>query len=176
LSAVSEDGYSYAWIAEVYDSKFIYCDYYENKFYRQEYTRDGDNVSLTDNKVEVFSEWLSKEEKDALDALKADYASLVEFKANTEAAQLQAQKDAIFASEEFANIVETKAFTKLVENSKNYTVEECEQMAKDILDDCNDYVTNFAAKNDGKNKPKVIGFAGVGKPEKEKPYGDLFDD
>ena len=176
LSAVSEDGYSYAWIAEVYDSKFIYCDYYENKFYRQGYTRDGDNVSLADNKVEVFSEWLSKEEKDALDALKVDYASLVEFKANTEAAQLQAQKDAIFASEEFANIVETKAFAKLVENSKNYTVEECEQMAKDILDDCNDYVTNFAAKNDGKKKPKVIGFAGVGKPEKEKPYGDLFDD
>ena len=176
LSAVSEDGYSYAWIAEVYDSRFIYCDYYENKFYRQGYTRDGDNVSLEDNKVEVFSEWLSKEEKDALDALKADYASLVEFKANTEAAQLQAQKDAIFAREEFVNIVETKAFTKLVENSKNYTIEECEQMAKDILDDCNDYVTNFAAKNDGKKKPKVIGFAGAGKPEKEKPYGDIFDD
>ena len=176
LAAEDEDNYCYSWILEVYDDKFIYQDYLEGKFYRQDYSKDGENVSLGENKVEVFNEWLSKAEKDALDALKADYAVLKEFKADTEAAQLQAQKDAIFAREEFANIAETKAFAKLVENSKNYTIEECEQRAKDILDDCNDYVANFAAKNDGKKKPKVIGFADTGKPEKEKPYGDLFDD
>lgn len=175
LSAVSEDGYSYAWIAEVYDSKFIYCDYNENKFYRQGYTRDGDNVSLEDNKVEVFSEWLSKEEKDALDALKADYAVLKEFKADTEAAQLQAQKDAIFAKEEFAGIIETKAFKKLVEDSKDYTVDECEQRAKDILDDCNDYVANFATTDDGRKKPQALGLNFNKKETKKSPYGNLFN-
>lgn len=176
LAAEDEDNYYYAWILEVYDDKFIYQDYLEGKFYRQDYSKDGENVSLGENKVEVFNEWLSKAEKDALDALKEDYAALKEFKEDTEATQLQAQKDAIFAREEFANIVKTKAFTKLVENAKNYTLEECEQKAKDILDDCNDYMVNFAANDDGRKKPRVIGFTNASKPEKEKPYGDLFDD
>ena len=138
------------------------------------FCRDGDNVSLEDNKVEVFSEWLSKEEKDALDALKADYASLVEFKANTEAAQLQAQKDAIFAKEEFVGIANTKAFKKLIEDSKDYTIDECEQKAKDILDACNDFATNFAAKDDSK-KSDTIGFNFNKKESKKGPYGNLFN-
>ena len=175
LAATSEDGYYYVWILEVYDDKFIYCDAMEGKYYRQNYSKDGENVALGENKVEVFNEWLSKAEKDALDALKEDYAALKEFKANTEAAQLQAQKDTIFAREEFAGIVKTKAFKKLVDNSANYTLEECEQRAKDILDDCNDYV-NFAAQDDDKKKPKVFGFSVDNKKEKKKKaYGNLFD-
>ena len=175
LAATSEDGYYYVWILEVYDDKFIYCDAMEDKYYRQDYSRDGENVALGENKVEVFNEWLSKAEKDALDALKADYAALAQFKIDTEAAQLQAQKDAIFAREEYSDIKETKAFKKLVENSKNYTVEECEQRANDILEDCNSYVTNFAAKDDAK-KPKVLGFSVDAKKEKKKKaYGNLFD-
>ena len=170
-------------IRSVYGNYFYMYGWYNNKLYKVGYSVDGENVSLEGDRQEMFEIIVSESEKLAIDKMREDYSALEEkynelreFKANTEAAQLQAQKDAIFSREEFAGIVETKAFKKLVENSKNYTIEECEQMAKDILDDCNDYVTNFAAKNDGKKHPKVIGFANANKPEKEKPYGDLFDD
>ena len=175
LAAESEDNYYYAWILEVYDDKFIYQDYMEGKFYRQDYSKDGENVALGENKVEVFNEWLSKAEKDALDALKADYSALKEFKANADAAKLQADKDAVFAREEFSAIVETKAFKKLVENSVNYTLEECEQRAKEILDDCNDYVTNFASQDNGAKKPDVLAFNFNKKEPKKGPYGNLFN-
>ena len=176
LAATSEDNYYYAWILEVYDDKFIYQDYMEGKFYRQDYSKDGENVALGENKVEVFNEWLSKAEKDALDALKADYTALKEFKNNYDAAELKAQKDAIFAREEYSSIVETKAFKKLIEDSANYTLEECEQKANKILDDCNDYITNFAAKNNETNKPKTLGLNFNAKPSKKKTaYGGLFD-
>lgn len=166
----------FLYIESVYDGYFYYADYFTGDAYKQAYKVRKDVVSFNGDPERVYREFVTQAEKDELENMRKNYAELVKFKADTEAAQLQAQKDAIFAREEFANIVETKAFTKLVENSKNYTIEECEQMAKDILDDCNDYVTNFAAKNDGKKKPKVIGFANAGKPEKEKPYGDIFDD
>jgi hypothetical protein len=166
----------FLYIESVYDGYFYYADYFTGDAYKQAYKVRKDVVSFNGDPERVYREFVTQSEKDELENMRKNYAELVKFKADTEAAQLQAQKDAIFAREEFANIVETKAFTKLVENSANYTIEECEQMAKDILDDCNDYVTNFAAKNDGKKKPKVIGFAGAGKPEKEKPYGDIFDD
>ena len=175
LAAESEDGYYSTWILEVYDDKFIYNDYLEGKFYRQNYSKDGENVTLGENKVEVFNEWLSQAEKDALDALKADYVALKAFESEVKAAQLQAQKDAIFAKEEFTSIAETKAFKKLIENSKNYTVEECEQKANDILDACNDFATNFAAKDEGKNKSNFMAFNLNKKESKKGPYGNLFN-
>lgn len=176
LGAENEDNYYYAWILEVYDDKFIYQDYLEGKFYRRDYSKDGENVALGENKVEVFNEWLSKAEKDALDALKEDYAALKEFKSNYDAVELKAQKDAIFAREEYSSIIETKAFKKLIEDSANYTLEECEQKANSILEDCNDYITNFAAKDADINKPKTLGLNFNAKPSKKKTaYAGLFD-
>ena len=175
LSAESDEDYYYTWIIEVFDNKFIYQDYMENKFYRRGYSNDGDNVALDENKVEVFNEWLSQAEKDALDALKADYAALKAFKANVEADQLQSQKDAIFVKEEFAGIANTKAFKKLIENSKDYTIEECEQKAKDILEACNDFAMNFAAKDEGNQQSDCFGFNFNKKESKKGPYGNLFN-
>ena len=176
LAATSEDGYCYNWIVEVYDDKFIYQDCVEGKFYRQGYSKDVENVALGEDKVEVFNEWLSQAEKDALDALKADYSVLKAFKETYDAAQLQAQKDAVFAREEFASVVNTKAFKTLMENSKDYTIEECEQKAKTILEDCNDYVANFASQDVDPKKPKTLGLNFNAKPSKKKvAYAGLFD-
>ena len=176
LYTEADDDFYGTWILEVYDDKFIYQDYLEGKFYRRDYSKDGENVSLGENKVEVFNEWLSQAEKDALETLKADYAALVEFKTNYDAVELQAQKDAIFAREEFASIVNTKAFKTLMENSKDYTLEECEQKAKTILEDCNDYVANFASQDNDTKKPKTLGLNFNAKPSKKKiAYAGLFD-
>jgi hypothetical protein len=118
---------------------------------------------------------LTESEKLAIEKMREDYAALVEFKKSTEANQLQAQKDAIFAKEEFASIVETKSFKNLVENSKDYSIEECEQKAKDILEDFNSFAANFSAQ-DNTNKTKSLGFNFADKDtKKKKAYGRLFD-
>ena len=176
LATEAEDEYYYTWILEVFDDKFIYQDYMEGKFYRRDYSKDGENVALGENKVEVFNEWLSQAEKDALDALKADYAVLKTFKETHDAAELQSKKDAIFAREEFDTVVNTKAFKKLMEDSINYTLEECEEKAKNILEDCNDYVANFASQDNETKKTKTLGLNFNAKPSKKKiAYAGLFD-
>ena len=106
-------------------------------------------------------------------ALEAKYNELVQFKADTEAAALQAKKDAIFADEKYSKVAETKAFKKLVENSAEYSIEECEQKADDILDDFSTYAVNFAATEET-NKPQVLGFNVDTKKPKKKAYGNLF--
>lgn len=177
-----ENDDEYYYIREVFDNYFVMQDWWNNKIYKQNYAVDGENVSLEGDRVEVFEILVTKEEKEALDALQSNYTALegkynelVEFKANTEAGQLQAQKDAVFAREEFASIVETKSFKKLVENSKDYSVEECEQRAKDILEDFNSFAANFSAQGETQ-KPKVLGFNfSKDNTKKSKPYGSLFD-
>ena len=173
LSTESEDEYYYNWIIEVYDNKFIYQNYTDGKFYRRGYERDGDNVSLNDNTTEVFSEWLSKEEKDALEALKADYSALKEFKENYESTQLKAQKDEVLAKEEYACLAETEAFKQLIVDAANYSVEELTIKA-DLLFAAHVKSTGEFSKKPEKTNSMVFNVSTADKVSK-KPYGNLFD-
>ena len=176
LRANSDDEYYYAWIVEVYDDKFIYEDSNDWKYYRQKYAKDGDNVSFDGERVEVFSEWLSQEEKDALDTLKADYAELKSFKEKYDASELKAQKDAIFAKAEYAILVDDDAFKTLVNEAEKFSVEEVEAKVKSIFADHVIKTGTFSAKPAEENKPNTIGLNFNAKPSKKKSaYGGLFE-
>ena len=162
------------WIAEVYDSKFIYQDYSDNKFYRQKYAKDGDNVALDGEPVEVFSEWLSKDEKDALDALKADYAALREFKENYDLSMIRAEKDAILNSNEYAEISESDEFKTLVSEMDKYSVDEIKVKA-DLLFAAS-MKKKFSFSVSTENKPHSVSVDLSAKASKNKPYGKLFND
>ena len=175
LLAVESDDHYYTWILEVYDDKFIYQDYMENKFYRRGYSKDGENVSLDENKIEVFNEWLSKAEKDALDALKADYAALKEFKGNYDESVIKAQKTDILDKAEYECLVDNKEFAQLRTDMDKYSVEEVSTKADLIFAAHMKSTMEFAAK-DGTKKPKVLGFSvDTKKEKKKKAYGNLFD-
>ena len=174
LAAASEDEYFYTWIVEVYDNEFIYQDYMEGKFFRQNYSKDGDNVSLGESRVEVFNEWLSKEERNALETLKADYAVLKSFKENYEADKLKAEKDAIFAREEYSVLADNESFKVLVTEAEKYSVEEIELQLKSVFADHVIKTGTFSVKNDAENKSKTIGFNFGSKAKKTGAYGDLF--
>lgn len=174
IAAKSEDDYYYTWIAEVYDSKFIYQDCRENQFYRQKYTKDGDNIALDGDPVEVFSEWLSKDEKDALDALKSDYAALKDFKESHDAEQTKAEKMAVLDSAEYAEIKETDEFKALVSEMDKYSVEEIKVKADLLFAASMKKKFNFEEKPEKKNS---VGINFNAKPNKKKQaYAGLFDD
>jgi hypothetical protein len=184
LATESENGYYYTWILEVFDDKFIYHDSMEDKFYRQDYSKDGDNVTLGENKVEVFNEWLSKAERDALDALKADYAALEaqynelkEFKDNYDAKELHSQREAILNADEYSVLAENEDFKTLVADMDKYSVDELKVKADLVFAAHIKSTGEFSAKKEDVNKPKVIGFSVNTKgTKKTKAYGSLFDD
>lgn len=176
LAATTEDGYYYVWILEVYDDKFIYCDAMEDKFYRQNYSKDGENVTLGEDKVEVFNEWLSKAEKEALDALKADYAALKAFKETYDASVEQAKKTDVLDKAEYECLAENAEFTQLRADMDKYSVEEISTKADLIFAAHMKSKMEFSAKDEGKKKPNVLGFAAnTTKDKKKKAYGNLFD-
>lgn len=177
----TEDEYYY--IREVFDNYFIMQDWYNNKIYKQNYAIDGEDVTLEGDRVEVFEILVTKEEKDALDTLKENYAALEdkydelkEFKDNYDAAELKAKKDAIFAREEYSVLIEDEAFKSLQKDAKNFSVEEVETRAKYIFADYIIKAGEFSAKKDNK-KSKVLGFNfDKGSNKSKKPYGNLFAD
>ena len=176
LNAYSDDGYSYAWIIEVYDNKFIYEDWTDEgyKFFRQTYSKDGDNVALDGERVEVFNEWLSKDEKDALSTLKSDYAELKAFKEKYDATQVKTEKEAILNSEEYSEISNSDEFKALISEMDKYSVEEIKVKA-DLL-----YAASMKKKfmNESKKSENKhsVGFNYQAKPNKKKQaYSGLFD-
>lgn len=174
----TEDEYYY--IREVFDNHFIMQDWWNNKIYKQDYAVDGENVSLEGDRVEVFEILVTKEEKDALDALKENYAALEgkynelkEFKDNYDAAELKSKKDEIFAREEYSVLAEDEAFKTLITDAEKFSIEEVETKAKSIFADYVIKAGDFSAKNEN-SKPKTLGFNFNKKESKKGPYGNLF--
>ena len=175
LNAYSDDGYSYAWIIEVYDNKFVYEDWTDEgyKFFRQTYSKDGDNIAFDGDRVEVFNEWLSKAEKDALDELKSNYAELKAFKDSYDATALRAEKDAVFASAEYDEIRESNEFKALMSNMDAYSVDELKVHADLLFAASMKKKYNFEAKQPKKGAVSMN--FNVEPDKKKEAYAGLFN-
>ena len=169
------EGDYWCWILNTYDNNFIYQSGEDGRFYKRNYSVDGDSIALGEDIVEVFSEWLTQEEKDAIAALKADYAKLKEFKESAELAEMNAKKDAIFARDEYSVLADDEAFAELKKNAEKYSIDEIEEKAKVIFADYVMQKGQFALEHKDEKKPtKKIG-VNFSKPTKKNPYGNLFD-
>ena len=153
------------------NSYVIMEDFWSGKAYRQSYKREEDSFSLVGDRVEVFANWLTKEEEASLADMRSNYEALKQFKVDTEAAQLHAQREEILSDAKFESIAETDAFKNLVEKMDEYSVKDLEKEAKVLLAD--QFSATFAVEET--KKPKKIGFSTKDPDDKEKPYGNLFD-
>lgn len=181
LDIYEEEDNEWYWITNVYDDYFIFENWDGNKLYKQSYSIDGDNVTLSGDRQEMFKMILTESEKLAIDKMREDYSALEAkynelktFKDNYEAAELKAKKDAIFARSEYSVLAEDEAFKSLVADAEKFSVEEVEAKAKAIFADYVIKTGEFSAKDDGEKKPKVIGFNFNKKETKSGPYGNLF--
>ena len=155
----------------VYEDYVVMCDYWSGRYYKQSYTSENDNYSLTGDRVEVYAEFVTSDEQKELDAMRSNYASLKEFKENAEKNELHAKREEILNNEKFASISDSDAFKELVKNMDNYSLDELEKEAKIIFAD-NISIETFAQNTDNKNTIKV--FANVTKSKKDSRYGNLF--
>ena len=181
LDIYEEEDNEWYWITNVYDNYFIFENWDGNKLYKQSYSIDGDNVTLSGDRQEVFKMILTESEKLAIDKMREDYSALEAkynelktFKDNYEAAELKAKKDEIFTRSEYSVLAEDEAFKALVSDAEKYSVDEVEAKAKAIFADYVIKTGTFSAKDDDEKKPKVLGFNFNKKEDKKSPYGNLF--
>ncbi len=184
ISIYDEEDNEWYFITNVYDDYFIFENWMGDKLYKQSYEVDGDNVSLSGDRQEMFKMILTESEKLAIEKMREDYSilegkynELKAFKDNYDATELKAKKDAIFAKEEYSVLAEDEAFKTLIADAEKFSVDEVEAKAKAIFADYVIKTGEFSAKKDETNKPKVIGFSvDTKKEKKKKAYGNLFND
>lgn len=182
LEVYEQEDNEWYWVTNVFDNYFIFENWDGNKLYKQSYVVDGDNVSLSGDRQEVFKMILTESEKLAIEKMREDYAALEAkynelqtFKDNYDAAQVKAQKDAIFAREEYSVLAEDEAFKTLMADAAKFSVEEVESKVKSIFADFVIKTGEFSTKKDDQ-KMGAMHFStkSVDKTNKN-PYGNLFN-
>ena len=158
----------------VYEDYVVMCDYWSGRYYKQSYTSENDNYSLTGDRVEVYAEFVTSDEQKELESMRSNYAALKEFKETVEKNELHAKREEILNSEKYEAVSETDAFKELVKNMDNYSLEELEKEAKIIFAD-NFNMETFAANTEKTQKNSTVKvFANVNKSKKDNRYGNLF--
>ena len=180
IAQYDEEDNDWYYVRSVYDNYFYMQGWCNNKIYKIGYTVDGENVALDGDRQEMFELIVSESEKMAIEKMREDYAALEtkynelkSFKEQYDSAQVQAEKEAIFASAEYDEIRESDEFKQLVNESEKYTIDELKVKADLLFAASMKKKFNFEAKPEKKN---TVGMHFNEKPSKKKQaYGGLFE-
>lgn len=180
ICVYDEEDNDWYWVTNVYNDYFIFENWFGDKLYKQSYIVDGDSVSLSGDRQEMFKMILSESEKLAIEKMREDYSALETeynelkaFKDNYDATQLKTEKDAVLEAAEYAEIKESDEFKALVADADKYTVEELKIKA-DLMFAAS-MKKKFAIETENVKKHSV-GMNFNAKPNKKKQaYAGLFD-
>ena len=174
LRPIEEAANDCYWIVGVFDNKFIYQSYVDGKYYKQGYSTDGDNVAFSGDRVEVYSEFITAEEKAELDEMRANYSSISEKLSKYEEAEEVAEKMTVFEDAAYENYLETKEFKDLmdVENVKKFTKEELAEKADAALGKVVKATKTFSMSTETEKKSEKPAFFAFAKIEQNSSFLD----
>ena len=115
--------------------------------YKQSFERNGDEYSLVGERVEVFSVWVTEEEKTQLESMKNSYDSMV---AKLQNYENEPAKMEVLNGDEYAGVRESEEFEALMAPEAHFelSVDEVKSKADSILlNAAKNNALNFAAQN-----------------------------
>ena len=176
LAPIENEDNEWYFIDQVYDDRFEYLNWDGTKIFRQFYKTEGDVVSFEGDRVELFQERLTKEEKEALDKIRDNYSALEqevdelkEFKSTKLAEERAFTEEALF--EQFSELDGNAEFEALKSNSSKYEITELEKECYVILGKKN---AKFSSNKPNKNNKVKVTFT-KSEDNSDGEYDELFD-
>lgn len=182
LCSVYRNDSEWCYVSQVYENYFIMEDWDSDKYYKQSYEKDGDNISLSGERIKMFAMLLTESEKLSIEDMRSNYAALKEFKETTEKNELHAQKEAIINTDNYSVLTEKDSegnyvnadFAELVKTMDNYSVEDFETKVKVMHSDYMSAHANFSSVDTKKNTNSVKMLTNVNSTKKKNSrYGNL---
>lgn len=175
ISVYDEQDSDWYGIYAVYDSYFVMQGWMNGKFFKQGYAVEGENVSLSGDRQEVFMMLLTESEKLEIEDMRSNYSVLKEFKDNYDVAQVRAQKEEVLNREEYVDIAETEDFKALAADMDKFSVEEL-TVKCDLMYAAHEKAKRKTFAQETKDKKPMAIMFGVNAVDtaNEKPYGDLW--
>lgn len=184
LCSIYRNDSEWCYVYQVYDEYFIMQDWDSDKYYKQSYTRDEDNIALAGERTEMFAMFLTESEKISIEEMRSNYAELKAFKEEIELNELREKKKEILDSEKYEILAQkdeegkfvNKDYEKLVSEMDNYSLADLETEIKVLHSDYVSEHGNFAlSKPEKKETTTKKQFVSVNKKAaKPSRYGKLF--
>lgn len=115
----------------------IMCGCYGGHSYKQSWGLKDGNYVLKGDREEVFSEWLTSEERDKLNSMRSNYSSLSTqvdgYREKLEKYEAEPEKLSILQSEDYKTIIETPDYAELLNNHFDLSKEELSSKLDSIL-------------------------------------------
>ena len=105
--------------------------YFTGKAYRQTYKLRSDEFSLVGDRVEIFCKWMTEDELNQFENMKANYAALEQYKNDREAEIAHNEKMALLV--DYSSIENTEEYKELVSNIDTYSNDEVVEKADAII-------------------------------------------
>lgn len=161
----------------VYENYLVMIDYWSNRYYKQSYAFDGDNCSLTGDRVEVYAEFVTADEQKELETMRSNYSSISEKLAKYEEAEEIADKMTVFSDEAYSKYLDTEEFKSLMakDTLKKFTKDELIEKADAALGKLNRTHQTFSMntnKTEDKKENKAPSFLAFAKIEHESSFLD----
>lgn len=183
LAPYEEANNDWYWIVEVFDNHFVYQGCMGNYFGQKYVKTENDSVAFDGEPYVLYSEFLTESERAALKEMRSNYASLVQFKADTENAELHAQREAILYDAKYSVLAEkdenneykNEAYAKLVSEMDNYSLTDLEKELKSVFAD---HITNggqFAYAGETEKPTVTKKLFANSTSKKSSRYGNLFN-
>lgn len=173
LAPIEETLNEYYWIMSVYDDYFIYESCCGN-YYKQAYTKENDVIAFNGERQEVFTEFVTAEEKAELEDMRANYSSISEKLARYEEAEEIADKMTVFEDQAYSKYLETDEFKKLmdVENVKKFTKDELVEKADAALGKVVKTTKTFSMNTEESHKATKPSFFAFARTEHDTSFLD----
>ena len=130
---------------------------FTGKAYRQMYKLRSDEFSLVGDRVEIFCKWMTEDELNQFENMKANYAALEQYKNDKEAEISHNEKMTLLV--DYSSIADTEEYKELVSNIDTYSNDEVVEKANAIVGKYALKGFNFSAKPEPKPDRHFCGFA-----------------
>lgn len=175
LGAYDEADNEYYYIRSVYDNYFVMQGWCQGLIYKQEYSVDGDNVSLKGERTQLFEMLLTESEKLELEDMRSNYSSIQKELESYQKAEKREEKLSVLKDEAYEQIAETEEFKNLISEIDSYSLDELQTKADLLFAKHVKSNMNFTVNKTNKNEVRFDINNANEDTSKAKPYGDLFD-
>lgn len=173
-STYSEADNAY-YAVKVYDKYVVMVDYWTGKAYKQTYKVRNGSYSLTGDRVEVYARYLTKEEDQALDDMRSNYAAMESKLNHYIQEEEKTLKEDLLKSDDYKLIREEESFISLKDSINDYSLEELKSECDKLLLEFVKSGSTFASNNSQTDKRNKVNI-GAKKEKTYSPYGTLFND
>ena len=119
LYAVEEEDNEWYGIVNVYDDSFLYCGFFGGQYWKQGYEKNGDIVSFAGERVHMNAVFVTDEENEALEEMRANYSTIRD---ELNKYHEEPEKMEIFASDDWKGIFGTEEFETLKERENHFNL------------------------------------------------------